>query len=114
MGPILQQLAAIDITENQSVNYTLANIDAAKLKAVEDAFQRARAEGASLAQAANRNLAELSYASVDTAEQVRVVQPMAMRAMMGANVAAQQAPTAEFTPQKVIVTAHVNAMFMLK
>jgi uncharacterized protein YggE len=114
MGPILQQLAAIDVTENQSVNYTLDNIDAAKLKAVEDAFQRARAEGASLAQAANRNLAELSYASVDTAEQVRVVQPMAMRAMMGANVAAQQAPTAEFTPQKVIVTAHVNAMFMLK
>ena len=114
MGPILQQLAAIDVTENQSVNYTLDNIDAAKLKAVEDAFQRARAEGASLAQAANRNLAELSYASVDTAEQVRVVQPMAMRAMMGANVAAQQAPTVEFTPQKVIVTAHVNAMFMLK
>ena len=114
IGPILPQLASIDVTENQSVNYTLDNIDLAKVKAVEDAFQRARAEGTSLAQAANRNLAELSYASIDTAEQVRIVQPMAMRAMMGANMAAQQQPTGEFTPQKIVVTAHVNAMFTLK
>jgi hypothetical protein len=40
--------------------------------------------------------------------------PMA-RTMMKMNVAAAApAPTEEFTPQSVSVTAHVNAMFNLK
>ena len=35
-------------------------------------------------------------------------------AMMKMNVGAAPAPTEEFTPQSVSVTAHVNAMFNLK
>ena len=85
----------------------------AKAKAVDDAYRRARESAAALARSAGRVLGELSYASVDTFENVR---PMPMvGAMMKMNVAgAAPAPTEEFTPQTVSVTAHVNALFALK
>ena len=113
VSPILQQLADIDVTEYQSINYILENMDAAKIKAVDDAYVHARAEADALARAAQRTVGELSYASVDTFEQVRPM-PMAARAMGAMDKAAMTAPTEEFTPQKVTVTAHVNALFMLK
>jgi uncharacterized protein YggE len=113
VAPIVQQLADTDVSENQSLNYTLEDMDAAKAKAVEDAYRRARESATALARSSGRSLGELSYASVDTFENVR---PMAMaRSMMKMNVAsAAPAPTEEFTPQSVSVTAHVNAMFNLK
>jgi uncharacterized protein YggE len=112
IAPIVQQLADTDVSENQSLNYTLEDIDAAKAKAVEDAYRRARESAAALAHSSGRTLGELSYASVDTFENVR---PMPMvGAMMKMNVAAAPAPTEEFTPQSVSVTAHVNALFNLK
>lgn len=113
IAPIVQQLADTDVTENQSLNYILDDIDAAKTKAVEDAYRRARESAAALARSSGRTLGELSYASVDTFENVR---PMAMGApMMKMNVAgAAPAPTEEFTPQSISVTAHVNALFALK
>src|SRR5438270_2461204 len=113
VSPILQQLADIDVTEYQSINYILENMDAAKIKAVDDAYVHARAEADALARAAQRTVGELSYASVDTFEQVRPM-PMAARAMGAMDKAAMTAPTEEFTPQTVTVTAHVNALFMLK
>jgi uncharacterized protein len=112
IAPIVSQISDMDVTANQSVSYTLENIDAAKLKASEDAYQRARAEAATVARAAQRTLGELSYASVDTFEQVRVVAPM-MRQAMGAAMAAP-APTEQFTPQKITVTAHVSVLFTMK
>ncbi|MGH9504066.1 MAG: SIMPL domain-containing protein [Terriglobales bacterium] len=113
VAPIVQQLADADVTETQSLNYTLENMDAAKAKAVEDAYRRAHDSAAALARSAGRTLGELSYASVDTFENVRPM-PMA-RSMMKMNVAgAAPAPTEEFTPQSVSVTAHVNALFNLK
>lgn len=113
VAPIVQQLADTDVSENQSLNYTLEDIDAAKAKAVEDAYRRARESAAALARSSGRTLGELSYASVDTFENVRPM-PMA-QTMMRMNVAgAAPAPTEEFTPQSISVTAHVNAMFNLK
>ena len=113
VAPIVQQLADTDVSENQSLNYTLEDIDAAKAKAVEDAYRRARESAAALARGSGRTLGELSYASVDTFENVRPM-PMA-QSMMRMNVAgAAPAPTEEFTPQSISVTAHVNAMFNLK
>src|SRR5437868_7088405 len=76
IAPIVQQLADSDITENQSLNYTLEDIDAAKSKAAEDAYRHARDSATALARSAGRTLGELSYASVDTFENVRPV-PMA-------------------------------------
>jgi uncharacterized protein YggE len=113
VAPIVAQLADTDITQNQTLNYTLEDIDAAKSKAVEDAYRRARESAGSLAKIAGRALGELSYASIDTFENIRGPVPMRMGAMnMGA--AAAPAPTAEFTPQSVTVTAHVNAVFNLR
>jgi uncharacterized protein len=113
IAPIVQQLADTDVTENQSLNYALQDMDLAKSKAIEDAYRRARESAEALARSSGRALGELSYASVDTFENVRPG-PMA-GAMMRMNVAAAPAaPTEEFTPQTISVTAHVNAMFTLK
>jgi uncharacterized protein len=111
--PIVEQLADTDITQNQTLNYTLEDMDAAKGKAVEDAFRRARESATSLARAAGRSLGQLSYASIDTFENIRGPVPM-VGAMNRAMAASAPAPTAEFTPQTVNVTAHVNAVFTLQ
>lgn len=112
IAPILQQLSESDITGDQSITYTLEDMSAAKTKAVEDAYRRARESANAVAQAGGRTLGELSYASVDTFENIRPVprvQAMARTAMANA-----PAPTEEFSPQAVTVTAHVNAVFTLK
>ena len=114
IAPIVQQLSESDVTENQSINYTLEDMEAAKTRAVEDAYRRARESAAALARAGGRTLGELSYASVDTFENIRVVSPLQARAMPMRMEAAAPAPTEEFTPQSVVVTAHVNAMFTLR
>jgi uncharacterized protein YggE len=113
IAPIVQQLSDSDITSDQSISYTLDDIEAAKTKAVDDAYRRARASAEAVARAGGRTLGELSYASVDTFENVRpmVMQPMAK---MSAMAATAPAPTEEFSPQTSSVTAHVNAMFTLK
>jgi uncharacterized protein len=111
IAPIVQQLSDGDITDEQSISYTLDDIDAAKTKAVEDAYRRARASADAIARAGGRTLGELSYASVDTFENVR---PMPMQPMARMSAMAQTAPTEQFSPQTTSVTAHVNAMFTLK
>jgi len=112
IASILQQLADADISSNQNLSYTLENIDSAKTKAIENAFERARQYAQAVARAAGRTLGELSYASVDTFENVRPM-PMMMAKTMSMQ-AGPPAPTEEFTPQTVSVTAHVNALFSLK
>lgn len=111
---IVQQMSDLDVTGDQSISYTLENIDAAKQRAIEDAYHHARDSAATIAHSSSRTLGEMLYASVDTFEQVRVLanQPMARMAMSAA--APIPAPTEGFSPQKVVVTAHVNAMFGLK
>ena len=113
IGPLTQQLADAAVSESQSISYTLENMDEAKSKAVEDAYRRARASADALARAAGRAVGELSYASVDTYENVRPIAPMP-RVMMSAEAKAAPTPTEEFTPHTVTVTAHVNALFTLK
>lgn len=115
IAPIVQQLADTDVTENQSVNYSLEDIDAAKVKAVEDAYRHARENANAVARAGGRTLGELSYASVDTNEQIRIMAPLTAQPMSAMRAQAEApTPTAEFSPQNILVTAHVNAMFTLK
>jgi uncharacterized protein len=114
IGPVTQQLADASVSESQSLSYTLDSMDEAKSKAVADAYRRAHASAQSLAAASGRTLGELSYASVDTFENIRVMAPMAGRGRPMAMAAQGPAPTEEFSPQNVTVTAHVNAMFVLK
>jgi uncharacterized protein len=114
IGPLTQGLADMDVTGNQSLSYVLDDMDAAKIKAVEDALQRAHAEASAVARVGSRTLGELSYASVDTYEQPRP-RPMMMAAPMAMKSAdAMSAPTEDFGAQKITVTAHVNAMYNLK
>jgi uncharacterized protein YggE len=112
IGPITQQLADANVSETQTLNYTLETIDEAKNKAVEDAYRRARNSADAIARASGRTVGELSYASVDVFENPRLVAPRARS--MAAMAPAAPAPTEEFTPQTVTVTAHVNALFNLK
>ena len=114
IGPVTEQLADASLGSNQSLSYTLDSTDEAKGKAVADAYRRARASAQSLATASGRALGELYYATVDTSENIRVVMPFARRAQPMAMAAQAPAPTEEFSPQNVTVTAHVNAMFELK
>src|SRR5580698_11612994 len=113
IGPITQQLADANVSETQTLNYTLETIDEDKNKAVEDAYRRARDSADAVARASGRTVGELSYASVDTFENQRPPIPHMAR-VMAEKAAAAPAPTEEFTPQTVIVTAHVNALFNLK
>ena len=114
IGPITQGLADMDVTGNQSLSYTLDDMDAAKIKAVEDALHRAQDEANAVARSSGRTLGDLSYASVDTYEQPRP-RPMAMAAKAATmNVEAMPAPTEEFGAQKITVSAHLNAMYNLK
>jgi len=115
VGPIAEGLANMDVTSNQSITYQLDDIDAAKIKAVEDALRRARDEANAVARSSGRSLGELSYASVDTFEPTPI-RPMmfAKQAVPMAAGAAPPAPTAEFGAQKITVTAHVNALYSLK
>jgi uncharacterized protein YggE len=114
VGPMVQQLGAQEFNENVNLGYTLEDIDAAKLRAVEDAFQRARAEAAAVAKAGNRALGELSYASVDTVEPVRFLNAPMARAAMAAQAQPVAAPTEEFSAHKITITARVSAVFSLK
>jgi hypothetical protein len=114
IGPITQQLADANVSETQTLNYTLETIDDAKNKAVEDAYRRARNSADAIARASGRIVGELSYASVDTFENPRVPVPRMARPMANMAKAELAAPTEEFTPQTVTVTAHVNALFNLK
>jgi uncharacterized protein YggE len=113
IAPIVQQLSDSDVTDEQSISYTLDDIDAAKTKAVEDAYRRARMSAEAVAHASGRSLGELAYASVDTSENVRPM-PMQPMARMSAMAQTATAPTEQFSPQTTSVTAHLNAMFTLK
>ena len=112
VGAILQGLADLDVTDNQQISYILDNIDEGKVKAAQDALQRAKQEAAAVATAGGRTLGEMIYVTVDTFEPPRPMPMMYSKAAVGAMAAPE--PTAEFSAQKITVTAHVNAMFALK
>ena len=115
VGALAEAFGDMDVTENQSISYILDDTEAGKTKAAEDAFRRAKNEAAAIAQAAGRQLGELSYASVDTTDivPIRMMQAQAMGPQTAMRLAAP-APTQDFSPQTIQVTAHVNAMFTLR
>ncbi len=111
IGPIADGLANLDVT-NSSISYLLEDMDAAKVKAVEDALRRARNEANAVAQSSSRTLGDLSYASVDVNEPQPIRPMMAKAAAMSTQAAPP--PTAEFSAEKITVTSHVNALYNLK
>jgi uncharacterized protein len=114
IGAITEQLADIEDTQNQSVNYTLEDIEQAKAKASEDALKKARNQAVAVATAGGRTLGDLLYASVDVNQQ-NIVPVFAQASMArSAAPAATPPPMTDFTPQTVTIDAHVNALFALK
>src|SRR6266849_6447417 len=69
IGPLTDQMADIEDTQNQSLNYVLEDIEQAKAKAAEDAIKKARNQANAVATAGGRTLGELLYASVDVYQQ---------------------------------------------
>jgi uncharacterized protein YggE len=114
IGGIIEQTADIAATQNQSLNYVLEDVDAAKAKAAEDALHKARSQANAVASAGGRTLGELLYASVDVTQPIILAQPMMERAPTSSGASPPPPPTAVFTPQSVTINAHVNAMFALK
>lgn len=120
VGPILDQLAALDITGDQTLNYIVENTEASKAKAVQDAMNRARSEAEMVARAGSRTLGGLVWAAVDTQERVRTVYDRSELAEFGGGtfsrtVKAPPAPPSQgFAPGGVIITAQVHALFALK
>jgi uncharacterized protein len=114
VAPVTQQLADANVSESQTLTYTLESVDDAKNKAVEDAYRRAHNSADALAHASGRTLGDLSYASVDTFEAQRPMPRFARAMAAKAATPEPPAPSEEFTPQTVTVTAHVNALFSLK
>lgn len=111
VGPISEGLSNMEVSDT-SITYQLDNIDAAKTKAVQDAMRRAHEIANAAAQAGSRGLGDLSYVSVDTFEP-QPIRPMMMKAQMAAGAGAP-APTAEFSAEKITITAHVNTLYGLK
>jgi uncharacterized protein YggE len=113
VGPLTEDLFNLDVTDSQSVSYILQDMDAAKEKAVQDAMRRAKLLADAVAGSSAHTLGSLSYAGVDVSEPGPIIRPMMMKAM-NAPAAAPPPPTEEFTPQKITVTAHVNALYNLQ
>jgi len=115
VGPLTNDMFNIDVTDSQSVSYILEDPEAAKVKAVEDAMRKTRQLAQAVAQGSSHTLGALSYASVDVSEPGPIMRPMMMKASnMAFGEAAPPAPTQEFTPQKITVTSHVNALYNMQ
>jgi uncharacterized protein YggE len=112
IGPITEGLANMDVT-NTSISYMLENMDAAKIKAVQDALRRAHDEANAVATSSGRTLGDLSYAAVDTSEP-GPIRPMMAGAMAKQADVTSAPPTAEFSAEKITVTSHVNALYTLR
>ena len=113
--PLLQGFSTIEETENQSFSYSLEQIEEAKSKAVQNAYQRAHVYAQALAQASGRTLGDMTSANIDIREAGRIIPMMSANAgVLGRAAQAVPGPTEEFGEQKIKVTAHVIASFSLK
>ena len=92
LGPIIDSFSQVDTTDSLSLSYTLENIDAAKAKAVEDAYRAARRNAEALAHAGGRTLGAMTYASVDANDFIPQPRPM-MRTEARANAGAAASPS---------------------
>src|SRR5262249_528896 len=114
VGPLTNDLFNLDVTDSQSVSYILEDMDAAKAKAVQDAIRKTHHLPQPVAESSSHTLGSLSYASVDVSEPGPIMRPMFKANAMAATAAEPPPATEEFTPQKITVTSHVNALYNFK
>ncbi len=111
VGPLADAFSGMDVTANQSISYTLEDMDAARVKAAEDAMRKARELASALARSAGRTLGEARQINLD-AYSVPGPRPVMYARAMATEAAPP--PTAEFSPAKTTVTAHVTVEYALK
>jgi len=112
IAPVTEALAGLGGITGQNMNYDLEEVDAAKQKAIDRAFARARTYADTLARASGKQLSALISAAVDTQQ---VVPMVPYTRMTVANIEAKTpAPTEYFQASKIKVTTHVNAVFALQ
>lgn len=111
LGPLLDSFSRVATSDSLSLSYTLENMESAKAKAVEDAYQSAHRNAEALARAGGRTLGEMSYASVDANNFVPQPRSMLMKARAAE---ASASPIQDFTPTKITITAQVDVLFKLK
>ncbi|MGH9565066.1 MAG: SIMPL domain-containing protein, partial [Candidatus Angelobacter sp.] len=115
IGPLTEELANITAAQNQSLSYDLEDMEQAKSKAAEDALKKARSQANAIAITGGRTLGELLFASSEVNQPVVMPMELGRQPMMARSATAENAPpTAEFSPQTITITAHVNALFALK
>lgn len=108
IAPVTEALASLNGITGQNMSYDLEDVDAAKQKAIDKAYERARIYAETLVRATGKQLGALVSASVDTQQAIPVMPYARVMTMEGA---AAKAPTEDFAASKIKVTAHVNAVF---
>lgn len=109
IGSLLNAATGKGLNALRNVSFELAHPEKAKAAAIADGFAKARGEAAALARAAGVALAGLQSVTVDTSG--GFVRPMPRFTAMAAE--AVPAPTEQFTPQEITVTANITAVFNL-
>lgn len=107
IGPLVDAAGQSGLPAFDRVSFELKDLQKAREQAIADGYRKALAEAQQLAQLAHRSIQKLQYASVDVAEPG----PIYPRPVMMARAAAAPAPTEQFSPQKITVTAQVRASF---
>ncbi|MGN6593397.1 MAG: SIMPL domain-containing protein [Terriglobales bacterium] len=109
LGPLLDAATGQGLNVVRGVSFSLSDTEAAKARAIADGYGRALREAKALAAATGMKLGELQSATVDS-----VNLPTPMPRYMIAEAAMAKAPTAEFTPSQITITAVVHAVYKLQ
>ncbi len=109
VGPLVDAAGEAGLPAFDRVSFDLKDMRKARQQAIADGYQKALAEAQELAQLAQRRIQKLRYASIDVAEPGPIFPRPVMMARAAAGAA--PAPTEQFTPQKITVTAQVRASF---
>jgi uncharacterized protein len=112
IAPLSDAFATIDVTGDQNISYDIADMPAARDKAIQIATQNARKSAETVAATTGAKLGELLHATVGTMVNI---QPMARTRMtMQAGAVAKEAPTAEFGASEISVSANVTVEFAIR
>lgn len=105
LGPLLDAAGTQGVSALRGVSFALKDTDAAEAAAIADGYRQSRLQAAAMARAAGRQLLGLSHASVNVSTPYAAPQIHMMMAAV--------APTAQFTPSAITVTARVDAVYRL-
>lgn len=111
MGPLIDAAGQAGLPAIDQISFELKDVQQARERAIADGYRKAFAEAGELARLAGRRIEKLQSASIDAFESG----PVFPRPVMMARAAAApvQAPTEQFTPQKITITAQVRASFQM-